>query len=103
MKKAKIYCNQRLAGYLIEEIPNKKYQIDYIDTYSGPPISLVIPVQQDPHTFDSFPPFFEGVLPEGLQLEGLLKSQKLDRDDLWGQLMKVGSELVGTVTVEELL
>jgi len=31
--------------------------------------------------FDRFPPFFDGLLPEGLLLEGLLKLRKINKFD----------------------
>jgi serine/threonine-protein kinase HipA len=55
------------------------------------------------YTYDKFPPFFEGLLPEGVQLDGLLKIKKIDKDDLFSQLMAVGDELVGVITLEEVL
>jgi hypothetical protein len=33
-------------------------------------------------------------------LEALLKKTKIDSDDLFEQLMRVGGELVGNITVE---
>ncbi len=42
-----------------------------------------------------FPPFFDGLLPEGYQLEGLLKFGKFDRNDLFSQLMAIGEDMVG--------
>ena len=39
----------------------------------------------------------------GYQLEGLLKIGKVDRNDLFSQLMAVGDDLVGNVTVKEVL
>jgi len=41
-------------------------------------------------------------LPEGIQLEGLLKIRKIDRADYFSQLMAVGNDMVGAVTVEEI-
>ncbi len=38
-----------------------------------------MPVSDKVYEFSSFPPFFEGLLPEGYQLEGLLKFGKIDR------------------------
>ncbi len=54
------------------------------------------------YEYDRFPPFFEGLLPEGIMLEGLLRQAKLDRDDLMGQIIVVGRDMVGNVTVEAL-
>ena len=55
---------------------------------------------KEPFLFDTFPPFFDGLLPEGFQLEALLRRRKLDRDDKFGQLIAVGADTVGAVTVE---
>jgi serine/threonine-protein kinase HipA len=48
--------------------------------------------------FDTFPPFFEGLLPEGMMLEGLLRRLKIDRNDFFAQLAATGEDLVGAVT-----
>ena len=60
-----------------------------------------MPVRSEPYIFEEFPPFFDGLLPEGLQLEGLLKQKKIDRDDKFSQLLAVGADTVGAVSVEE--
>jgi serine/threonine-protein kinase HipA len=43
----------------------------------------------------------EGLLPEGPQLEAILRRHKIDRGDCFGQLMAVGKDVVGSLTVEE--
>ena len=40
-------------------------------------------------------------MPEGFQLEALLRQRKLDRNDRFGQLLQVGADTVGAVTVNE--
>jgi len=90
-----------VAGILEEIDPGKKYGFRYIDEYEGPSISLTMPKEETEYYFDRFPPFFEGLLPEGDMLEGLLRQLKIDRDDLFSQLAAVGKEMVGAVTVEE--
>lgn len=77
------------------------YQFTYLANYHGQPVSLVLPVRQEPYFFAQFPPFLDGLLPEGLQLEALLRKAKLDRDDYLGQLLCVGQDLVGAITVRE--
>lgn len=100
MKAAKVFCNFRPAGRLIEETPGT-YIFTYDLSYDGPPISLTMPVRPEPYIFREFPPFFDGLLPEGMQLEGLLKQKKIDWDDKFSQLLAVGADMVGAVTVEE--
>ncbi|MFT5516934.1 MAG: serine/threonine-protein kinase HipA [Rhodothermales bacterium] len=59
-----------------------------------------MPVRNEPYRFDRFPAFFDGLLPEGWQLDALLRARKLDRTDYMGQLLSVGADTVGDVTVE---
>jgi serine/threonine-protein kinase HipA len=102
MRTAGIFVQGKRAGVLEEVDRGKRYVVRYRDEYAGPPISLTMPLTGRVHAFDAFPPFFEGLLPEGVMLDGLLRAGKLDRDDLFGQLVAVGGDLVGAVTVVEL-
>ncbi len=76
-----------------------RFAFTYDRGYDGPPVSLTLPVRAEAYRFDRFPPFFDGLLPEGWQLETLLQRSKLDRHDYMGQLLAVGSDTVGAVTV----
>ena len=89
------------AGVLIENEKNRRYQFVYDDTYDGPPVSVTMTLEKREYHFDHFPSFFEGLLPEGVNLEMLLRSKKIDRDDPFSQLMAVGEDTVGAVTVRE--
>jgi serine/threonine-protein kinase HipA len=102
MKKAKVLINDHEVGVLTEVEFFKHYRFEYLESYVGLPVSLSMPVNQRIYEFEGFPPFFDGLLPEGYQLEGLLKIGKIDRNDLFGQLMAVGDDLVGDVTVKEI-
>ena len=101
MRKVEIRMHGTLAGWLMEEERGGPYQFEYAKGYFGSPISLTMPVEGKVFQFDGFPPFFDGLLPEGIQLEGLLRIHKLDEDDYLGQLVAVGQDLVGAVTVGE--
>lgn len=101
MRTAKIYVNNIFAGWLIEKDNRSKYVCEYDESYQGNPISLTMPISQRSYVFSNFPPFFEGLLPEGLQLQALLRQAKLDSHDYFGQLLTVGEDLVGAVTVKE--
>ena len=100
MRHAKVYMQGIYAGMLTEE-RRDTYIFAYTPDYDGLPISLTMPVQPTPYWFDTFPAFFDGLLPEGAMLEGLLRQRKIDRRDYFSQLVSVGGDLVGAVTVEE--
>ncbi len=100
MKRANIYVDGIYAGQLEERSKGRHYLFSYDSGYNGPSVSLEMPTSQHVYEYDHFPPFFEGLLPEGIMLEGLLRQVKLDRDDYMSQLIAVGHDLVGNVTVE---
>jgi len=102
MRKAKIFVQNSFAGVLEEIIKGETYRFIYDNNYQGDPISLTMPLSNKIYEFNQFPPFFDGVLPEGIQLEGLLRQRKIDKNDLFSQLIAVGKDLVGAVTIEEL-
>ena len=90
-----------LAGQLSRLQTGGGYIFSYLPGYTGPPISQTMPVRNGTFEFDSFPPFFDGLLPEGFLLEALLRQKKLDRNDYFGQLLLVGADTVGAVTVRK--
>jgi serine/threonine-protein kinase HipA len=101
MRKAYVSVNGIKAG-ILKELENSTYQFKYNDDYQGAPISLTMPLKNKVYHFDIFPPFFEGLLPEGMMLEALLRKYKIDSKDYFSQLMVVGQDVVGAVTIEEI-
>jgi serine/threonine-protein kinase HipA len=100
MRKSIVFVHNVRAGTL-EELDSNKYAFEYDEQYKGEPVSLTMPQSKNIYKFDGFPPFFEGLLPEGIMLDGLLKINKLDKNDYFAQLIATGNDLVGAVTVKE--
>jgi serine/threonine-protein kinase HipA len=96
---ARVLVHSERAGLLTEVERNRRFRFEYAGGYSGPHASLTMPVREEPYEFNGFPPFFDGLLPEGVQLDGLLRFSKIDKDDCFAQLVAVGGDLVGAVTV----
>lgn len=103
MRKAKVYVKGVEAGILTELVHGKEYRFEYIKEYKGLEVSRTMPTHQKVYKFNNFPPFFDGLLPEGIQLEGLLKLKKIDRGDYFSQLIAIGEDTVGAVTVKEIV
>ena len=101
MKRAEVLMHGIPAGILEEIETGKKYRFIYFEKYIGPSIALTMPVDRKEFVFNRFPPFFDGLLPEGLLLEGLLRLRKIDKLEYLKQLIAVGNDLVGAVTVQE--
>ena len=98
MRKALVKIHNQAAG-ILTEVSKEEYIFQYNENYNGSPISLTMPVQNEPYLYKKFPAFFDGLLPEGVQLEGLLKINKIDKTDYFKQLVTTGLDLVGAVTV----
>ena len=103
MRKAKIFVKGVEAGTLTEVKRDNEYVFEYLDKYEGLEISRTMPSDVRVYKFNNFPPFFDGLLPEGIQLEGLLKIRKIDKNDFLSQLIAVGDDLIGVITVKEIL
>lgn len=101
MRQAEVTIDKQFAGILTEQ-DNKHYVFEYDDRYCGAPVSLTMPVAQKKFEYRHFPAFFDGLLPEGIMLTALLKLDKLDANDYFGQLIAVGNDLVGNVCVREI-
>ncbi len=102
MRRAEVFFHGKKAGILEELEKGGACRFVYDAGYSGPRISLTMPTDTKVWEYDTFPPFFEGLLPEGFNLEALLRAHKIDRDDNFSQLTAVGADLPGAVTVSEI-
>jgi serine/threonine-protein kinase HipA len=100
MRKAEVYQQGTLAG-ILEELDQTRYRFTYMPGYRGQRISLALPIREAPYEFDKFPPVFEGLLPEGLPLDAMLRKYKIDKQDLFKQLVTVGEDVVGSLTIKE--
>ena len=101
MRKAQILIHNIPAG-ILTEVGKDAYIVEYDVNYNGQSISLTMPVQKRTFQFKTFPPFFEGLLPEGLMLEALLRQYKINKDDYFSQLILTGEDMVGAVTIKEI-
>lgn len=101
MRTAEVFVHNILAGELTELTQGKQYRFIYRTNYIGEPVSLTMPIATQVLDYEQFPPFFDGLLPEGVMLDGLLRGRKIDRNDLFSQLIACGEDTVGAVTIFE--
>lgn len=99
MRRAIVMVHGNRAGVLTE-VSVSEYYFEYDEKYDGEAVSLTMPLNHKKYGYKFFPPFFEGLLPEGVMLEGLLKIAKIDKKDYFSQLIATGNDLVGAVTVK---
>jgi len=106
MRKAEIYRNGILAGFLTEE-DRKRYVFRYDDAYfadsSKPAISLTLPKTRKEYHSDFLFPFFFNMLSEGVNRKLQSTQLRIDEEDNFGLLMATAQyDTVGAVTVKPL-
>ena len=103
MKKANVFYNDILCGYLTEN--DDGYIFYYVDEYlkksNSKAISLTLPLKDEPYYSMELFPFFDGLIPEGWLLYLALKTFNIDPRNRFDILLKVGKNTIGSVTVEE--
>jgi serine/threonine-protein kinase HipA len=98
----------KLAGQTVGTIEEEGTQTRF--TYSGNwlarpdavPISVTIPLREEPYVSNGLHPFFENLLPEGWLLEVTSKRLKISKDDPFGLLLATCSDCIGAVEIEPL-
>lgn len=103
-RKGKVYRCGVLAGR-IEEVPEGyrfTYDAGYLATADAKPISLTLPMRNEPVQSKVLFPFFFGLLAEGILKETQCRKLKLDENDHFGRLLKTAnSDTIGDITVIE--
>ena len=81
MKRAKVFYSDILCGYLIEDEDGYTfyYTKEYLNLKICKPISLTMPLRQEPYHSIELLPFFDGLIPEGWLLYLTIKTYKIDR------------------------
>lgn len=100
-RKAKIYYQNQLAGYLIEGDGGFTYRYDekYLNSLEPKPISLTIPLSTQTYQSKVLFPFFDGLIPEGWLLEIGERHWKLNPRDRFALLINLCRDTIGAVSV----
>lgn len=102
-RRALVYFNTEQAG-ILEEIESG-YRFTYNSDFIGKdiPISVSLPLKNEPYESTELFPFFEGILPEGEYLKIITSRFKVDKEDLFGIALKACEETIGAISIKEIL
>ena len=93
----------RRAGRLVRERDDVvfAYEEDYLSDTRAPAVAFTLPKQDRPvrATAGAVPPFFAGLLPEGVRLQALTAAGRTSADDQLTLLLIVGADAIGDVQV----
>jgi serine/threonine-protein kinase HipA len=102
---ADVHKGGTLAGTLRREDGTTvfRYEQAYLDDMSTPAVSYVLRKSPDRITTagEAVPPFFAGLLPEGIRLRAIVTGARTSEDDHLTLLLAVGQDTIGDVQVVE--
>lgn len=105
MRKAEVYRNGVLAGFLTEESPGNfvfLYNEAYFNDPSKPAISLTLPKTHKEYFSKYLFPFFFNMLSEGVNRKLQSVQLRIDEEDHFGLLLKTAQyDTIGAVTIHE--
>lgn len=104
MKQGKVYFKKVYAGIIREDEDGYMFRYDpnYLQLQDARPVSLTLPLREEPYVSQVLFPFFDGLIPEGWLLDVAIKSWKIDERDRMGLLLVCCQDCIGAVSVEQI-
>jgi serine/threonine-protein kinase HipA len=100
-KKGKVLYKDQFAG-IVEETENGfrfTYDKQYLAVASAVPISLTMPLREQPYESPAMLPFFDGLIPEGWLLDIATQNWKINPRDRMSLLLLFCTDCLGAVSV----
>ena len=86
----------------LEEIPGGTrftYDPQWLDRPAALPVSVALPLRQEPYDTAGVHPFFLNLLPEGWLLDTTARLLKISKDDAFGLVMHTCGDCSGAVEI----
>ena len=101
MRKARIKMHDHTAGWLTQDENGYHFVYDesYLELTGAAPVSLTLPLRENPFSNPTLFPFFDGLIPEGWLLHIAEKNWKLNPHDRMGLLLACCRDCIGAVSV----
>ena len=77
------------------------YDEDYLRSENASPVSLTLPLRDEPYDSGTIFPFFDGLIPEGWLLGVVSRNWKIDTKDRFGLLLVACKDSIGSVSIAE--
>jgi serine/threonine-protein kinase HipA len=102
-RSADIFVHETKAGVLKETETGYRFQYDpdYLSKKQPEPVSLTLPLQEEPYESHVLFPFFDGLIPEGWLLNVVEETWKVNPKDRMGLLLVSCRDTIGHVSVRE--
>ncbi|MFQ5640768.1 MAG: HipA N-terminal domain-containing protein [bacterium] len=94
----KVFMHAIQAGVITEDETGYSfaYSTDYLQRNDAEPVSLTLPLRDEPFISKTMLPFFDGLIPEGWLLDIVQSTWKIDSRDRMGLLLACCKDCYGT-------
>ena len=102
MRQGRVFCNGIAAGTITEDEQGYTFVYDeaYLSLPDAQPVSLTLPLRQEPYINNVMFSFFDGLIPEGWMLNIAERNWKINRRDRMALLLTYCRDCIGNVSVE---
>jgi len=101
MRRGKVFYKDELAGIIYEDANGVSFTYDknYLNSELSKPVSLTMPLREEPYLDKVMLPFFDNLIPEGWLLEIAEQNWKINPRDRMGLLLAFCKDVIGAVSV----
>jgi serine/threonine-protein kinase HipA len=103
MRQGKVFYKDDFAGILEEDANGVSftYDKDYLKKENAKPVSLTMPLGEEPYKDKIMLPFFDGLILEGWLLDIAEKNWKINPRDRMGLLLALCRDCIGAASIIE--
>ena len=101
-REGKVFVQGEYAGLVKETDEGYEFAYDsvYLDKEKALPVSLTMPIREEPYRSNTLFPFFDGLIPEGWLLAVVERNWKIDGKDRFGLMLASCRDCIGDVHIE---
>ena len=101
MRKGQVLFNGIAAGIITEDEHGYTfvYNKAYLSMPDAQPVSLTLPLRQEPYTNNVMFSFFDGLIPEGWMLNIAERNWKINRRDRMALLLTCCRDCIGNISI----
>jgi serine/threonine-protein kinase HipA len=101
-RSGKVLFKNKPAGIVWQDENGYGFEYDknYLQLKGASPISLTLPLREEPYLRDTMIPFFDGLIPEGWLLDITVKNWKVNPNDRMELLLIACKDCIGAVSIE---
>jgi serine/threonine-protein kinase HipA len=102
LRQGKVYFKNAEAGIAWQDDDGYGFRYDkaYLESSNPAPVSLTLPLREEPYLNKTMIAFFDGLIPEGWLLDITVKNWKVNSRDRMGLLLVACRDCIGAVSVE---